>query len=248
MPVGKLSPMMSSSDMLSRCLTTPRSELPWAAMMIFLPACEEIFINAAWYFWWPPWSGGRWRCSSTEEFAWSSASKTRPLASLPLKARPCTFCANWSQSFHVFYYITAHPWQCWRSKDDPQSCPEGGHQKISSKFGPRYFFYFCFLFRSDWSCLRKLSAEYLSFVIIVLGTWASPLTICQIRYKNKTSGTLTQSSWDLRLSVLLRSFSFVQTRQSSVVALVQTPSLILTNYYTCRRWWLWCITSYRTKI
>ena len=79
--------------------------------------------------------------------------------------------------------------------------------------------------------MRKLSAEYLSFVIIVVGTWASPLTICQIRYKNKTSGTLTQSSRDLRLSVLLRSFSFVQTRQSSVVALVQTPSLILTNHH-----------------
>ena len=78
--------------------------------------------------------------------------------------------------------------------------------------------------------MRKLSTEYLSFVIIVVGTWASPLTICQIRFKNKFSGTVTLSSSDLGLSVLLRSFSFVQTRQSSVVALVQTPSLILTNH------------------
>ena len=38
LPVGRFSFIMASSDKLSRCLTIPRREFPWAAMRILFPS------------------------------------------------------------------------------------------------------------------------------------------------------------------------------------------------------------------
>ena len=37
--------MISSSERLSRCLTTPRREFPWAAIKIFFPALDTVKIR-----------------------------------------------------------------------------------------------------------------------------------------------------------------------------------------------------------
>ena len=49
MPVGMFSPAMSSSLMPSRCLTSARSELPWAVTSTVWPAVRSAWISFSQY-------------------------------------------------------------------------------------------------------------------------------------------------------------------------------------------------------